>query len=182
MQQKYYNCVIVVSVFLSAQIYFKLIHIDFLIQHSSKLVEANTNNSQTQSDEPIKLKLSPQLSPKSNQKSIAIIVPYRNRPHQIEPFVKYMQYFLSDLNLFYKIIITEQSENKLFNRGKLLNIGYLEAKKQIHDFDCYTFHDIDIFPKMGHCNYTCDNNNFLVRQPKALAIYISRWNYRLVLG
>lgn len=79
-------------------------------------------------------------------------------------------FVLADLNLYFLIFIIEQTSAKLFNRGKLLNIGYLESSK-LFSFSCYTFHDIDIFPDKLGCNYTC------IRQPRALALYISRWNY-----
>jgi len=41
-----------------------------------------------------------------------------------------------------RVCIVEQSQNKEFNRGKLLNIGYLENPGYKH----YIFHDVDILP------------------------------------
>ena len=68
-----------------------------------------------------------------SERKIAIIVPYRddklqNRKKQLIKFLIYMPIFLKRTN--YKIYIIEQSDDqKKFNRGKLLNIGFQLAIK-----------------------------------------------------
>ena len=50
--------------------------------------------------------------------------------------------------LDFKIYVVEQSENTTFNRAKLFNVGYDIAKNDpILNYDCYTFHDVDLFPE-----------------------------------
>ena len=50
--------------------------------------------------------------------------------------------------LDFKIYVIEQSENTTFNRAKLFNVGYDIAKNDpILNYDCYTFHDVDLFPE-----------------------------------
>ena len=44
-----------------------------------------------------------------------------------------------------KVFIIEQSDdNRKFNRGQLLNLGFLLAEKE--NFDNYIFHDVDLIP------------------------------------
>ena len=47
-------------------------------------------------------------------------------------------------NIQYQLIIVEQDDAKLFNRGMLLNIGFKEAKRLKCDY--VVFHDIDMIP------------------------------------
>ena len=42
----------------------------------------------------------------------------------------------------------------LFNRGSLINAGFLEAKAR-GDFDCYFLHDVDLLPLDDRNFYTC---------------------------
>jgi hypothetical protein len=76
---------------------------------------------------------------------IGIIVPYRNRYTHLEQFKQHIVTYL-DINGYdnYEIIIVEQDDAKLFNRGMLLNIGFKEAKKLKCDY--VVFHDVDMLP------------------------------------
>jgi hypothetical protein len=80
------------------------------------------------------------------------------RKDQLNRFLKHMNSFLDDN---YKIVVIEQKNNLPFNRGKLLNIGFLECEKII---DCkikyYIHHNIDLFPEntlKNHYTYTPQN-------------------------
>jgi hypothetical protein len=75
---------------------------------------------------------------------LGIIIPYRNRYTQLDTFTKHIVEYLADKDINYKIIIVEQDDAKLFNRGMLLNIGYRYAKKLRCDY--LVFHDIDMLP------------------------------------
>jgi beta-1,4-galactosyltransferase 1 len=70
-----------------------------------------------------------------------IIVPYRNREEHLSRFILEWPKIYKDL----KICVVEQVEGKPFNRGKLLNIGYLENPGYSH----YVFHDVDMLPIIG---------------------------------
>jgi hypothetical protein len=78
-------------------------------------------------------------------KKLGIIVPYRNRLEHLIKFKRIVSKYL-DKNGYnnYVIIIVEQDNGGLFNRGMLLNIGFLEAKKQGCDY--VVFHDVDMLP------------------------------------
>lgn len=80
---------------------------------------------------------------------IAIIVPFRDseegkpRTAQLNEFVSYMETYLAGHK--YKIFVIEQSEDeRKFNRGQLLNIGFNLAEKE--GYNNFVFHDVDLLP------------------------------------
>ena len=60
-----------------------------------------------------------------------LIIPYRDRLEHLEKFVEHYKGF--------NILVVEQANDKLFNRGKLFNVGFNESK----DRDV-VFHDVDL--------------------------------------
>jgi hypothetical protein len=78
-------------------------------------------------------------------KKLGIIVPYRNRYEHLQEFKKSIIKYL-DSNSYenYVIIIVQQDDAKLFNRGMLCNIGFLESQKQKCDY--IVIHDVDMIP------------------------------------
>lgn len=84
---------------------------------------------------------------------LGIIVPYRNREHQLEVFIDYITRYLEKQgNIDYTIIVVNQNDRKKFNRGKLLNIGFLEAKNRGCDY--VVFHDVDMLPWSADYSYS----------------------------
>ena len=81
---------------------------------------------------------------------LGIIVPYRDRPQQLKRFIKHMGEYLIDVD--YQIFIIEQSDDKPFNRGKLLNVGYTNAIESGCDY--FAFHDVDMLPEDVDYSYT----------------------------
>jgi hypothetical protein len=75
---------------------------------------------------------------------LGIIVPYRSRESHLKRFIEDTTKFLKSKNIDCEIIIVEQSDDKPFNRGKLLNIGYLKAKSLGCEY--IVFHDVDMIP------------------------------------
>ncbi|XP_037802735.1 beta-1,4-galactosyltransferase 2-like isoform X2 [Penaeus monodon] len=104
--------------------------------------------------------------------SIAIIVPFRDRQQQVGPFLYHMHHFLQRQQLNYSIYIVEQEGAELFNRARLLNVGYLQALRD-GPFDCYAFHDVDMLPEDDRHLYHCSP------QPRHLAVAASNHNYSL---
>lgn len=74
------------------------------------------------------------------------MVPYRDREEHLQRFIPHMKRYLLYYPESIYIYIIEQSDDKDFNRGKLLNIGFLETK-----FLFYIFHDVDFLPL--RCSY-----------------------------
>ena len=71
------------------------------------------------------------------QYKICIIVPHRNRLDHLKKLLDKIK------NI--DIYIIDQNNADKFNRGLLLNIGYLIAKKK-YNYDRYIFHDVDSYP------------------------------------
>lgn len=73
----------------------------------------------------------------------SIIIPFRNRFNHLsfllDNCVKQFKTYLSET----EIIIVNQKNNKKFNRGKLLNIGF---KERLNSDFIFT-HDVDLIPK-----------------------------------
>lgn len=84
---------------------------------------------------------------------LGIIVPYKNREEQLQKFKKEIPSFLKSQSITdYSIIVVNQTDKKKFNRGKLLNIGFLEAEKQGCDY--VIFHDVDMLPITADYSYS----------------------------
>jgi hypothetical protein len=80
---------------------------------------------------------------------LALIVPYRDRPAHLVEFAPHMESFLKDIE--FRLMLIEQADNKPFNRGKLLNIGFTLAREEAI-WMC--FHDVDMLPKDDSCDYS----------------------------
>lgn len=63
--------------------------------------------------------------------TVAIIIPYRNRNAQLRWFLSHMNKIWQRQNIRYTLYVVEQSGEDLFNRAKLMNVGFLEAIKGI---------------------------------------------------
>jgi len=72
-----------------------------------------------------------------------VIVPYRDVPGQITPFVCHMTTFLTKQGVDFTIYIVNQTDRHRFNRGYLLNVGYAVSHTS-HDY--MALHDIDLLP------------------------------------
>ena len=104
--------------------------------------------------------------PEKPEKKLAIIIPFRNRLEHLKALTQRLQ----QLNLpEHKIFVIEQTEGKPFNRGKLLNIGYLLTKDS---FDYFVFHDVDMIPD-EQVDYSYSES------PTHLAGMASQFEYKL---
>lgn len=103
---------------------------------------------------------------------VAIVVPFRDREAMMGPFLSHMHPFLQRQLLNYTIYIVEQTANKIFNKAKLLNIGYKHAQAE-GPWDCYAFHDVDCIPEDDRNLYYCSS------QPRHLAVGPDKFNYKL---
>ena len=79
---------------------------------------------------------------------LAFIVPYRNRPEQLEIYLKQMSVVLDDISQSdYMILICHQNDERPFNRGAMKNIGFHYIKTTFpNDYKNITliFNDVDI--------------------------------------
>jgi hypothetical protein len=129
--------------------------------------------------------------------SMCIVVPFRSdnkgdeRAMQLEIFKKSMNKFLTKVhNAFVRksvnatlslVIVTQTNDGEKFNRGALLNVGYL-----MHDDSTvYVFHDVDLIPQdnMVETYATVYHENSLVHFAGGWERYTSqRKNYNYIGG
>lgn len=99
------------------------------------------------SEKPVPLDVSPE---KPSIPKIIFIVPYRNREPQLQTFKTHMKYILEDYSpAEYSIYIIHQTDERIFNRGAIKNIGFLMVKnKYPNDYKNITlvFNDVDTMP------------------------------------
>ena len=72
---------------------------------------------------------------------LGIIIPYRDRANQLFEFKKEIS---NHIDFDYELIVVEQLGDQDFNRGKLLNIGFVKAEELGCDY--VVFHDVDMIP------------------------------------
>ena len=69
------------------------------------------------------------MTKKTSPNKLGIIVPYRNRYKQLVLFKRKITEYMTNRGIDYELIVVEQDDAKLFNRGMLLNIGFEESLK-----------------------------------------------------
>lgn len=72
-----------------------------------------------------------------------IAIPYRNRAEHLDYYIKNTVPLLQEYLPNTKVVVVEQSEGKLFNRGMVLNVAFKEYENKTKYF--FT-HDVDINP------------------------------------
>lgn len=94
-----------------------------------------------------------------------IIVPYRDRESHLKRFVPYYTRLFPDA----RIIIVEQDNDKPFNRGWLLNVGF-----HFSGSEYVIFHDVDMLVSHGHRHYLIPPD-----RPVHLATHAQQFGYRM---
>ncbi|XP_005097468.1 beta-1,4-galactosyltransferase 3 [Aplysia californica] len=108
---------------------------------------------------------------------VAIIIPYRDRVNSLLIFLRRIHRMLQAQKIHYRIILAEQAGTGQFNRGKLFNMGFLEAMK-LDNFDCLVFHDVDLLPEDDRNLYLCDEHGrHLETATDDLRYHLKYYNY-----
>ena len=105
----------------------------------------------------------------------AIIIPYRGRQGHLAIQLYHLHSMLQRQLLHYTIYVVHQNEPIVFNKASLMNVGYVEAKKRAN-YDCYIFHDVDIFSEDDRNFYTC-----ATQAPRHVGAYLDLFNYTWVV-
>ncbi|VDK63469.1 unnamed protein product [Cylicostephanus goldi] len=84
-----------------------------------------------------------------------------------------MHQFLTEQKLDYSIIVVEQIAGQTFNRGKLLNAGFIEAMN-LYDWQCVLLTDVDLLPEDRRNLHVCPTQN-----PQHMSVAIDKFNYEL---
>ena len=87
-----------------------------------------------------------------------IVIPYRNREKHLNYFINHTVPLIQKHLPNSKIVVVEQNEGKLFNRGAILNVGFKEYENKTKFF--FT-HDVDLNPteEIIKTVYTKDMND-----------------------
>ncbi|XP_004838453.1 beta-1,4-galactosyltransferase 1 isoform X2 [Heterocephalus glaber] len=104
---------------------------------------------------------------------VAIIIPFRNRQEHLKYWLYYLHPILQRQQLDYGIYVINQAGDSMFNRAKLLNIGFQEALKD-YDYNCFVFSDVDLIPMDDHNAYRCFS------QPRHISVAMDKFGFRLV--
>ena len=77
-------------------------------------------------------------------KKLGVVIPYRNRRSHLKEFSRRFVRYMEKFDINYELIVINQDDAKLFNRGMLLNIGFKYAEQLNCDY--VVFHDVDMIP------------------------------------
>ncbi|XP_072180145.1 beta-1,4-galactosyltransferase 5-like [Diadema setosum] len=110
---------------------------------------------------------------------VAIVIPFRRRHAHLSVLLRNLIPLLKLQKLEFRIFVSEQNNDVIFNRGLMKNIGFLEATK-FGWWDCVIFHDIDQIPMRGANYYGCDGMpRHLCARPEEMAYKPA---YQLLFG
>jgi hypothetical protein len=76
------------------------------------------------------------------QPRLAIVVPYRDRQRNLRELLTALDTYEGLADIPFEIHVVSQADSRLFNRGALLNVGFLLASH----CDYFCFHDVDLVP------------------------------------
>lgn len=100
---------------------------------------------------------------------LCIIIPYRDREKNLNKLINHLHWFLPKNNIYnYFIVVTEQNNNKPFNKGHIMNSAYLQFK---NEFDYVCFHDVDLIPLEADYTY--------FESPIHLCPFVEQFNYKI---
>jgi len=108
---------------------------------------------------------------------LAVVIPYRDRASQLKILLDFLHPFLQNQQLNYRIFVVEQVGNDTFNKGVLMNAGFLTSfDYPIYrgvPYHCVIFHDVDLIPEDDRNMYTCPV------QPRHLSVAVDELGYVL---
>ncbi|KAM7389268.1 hypothetical protein PAMP_023256 [Pampus punctatissimus] len=103
---------------------------------------------------------------------VAVIIPFRKRDEHLKYWLYYLHPILQRQQLDYGVYVINQDGDEIFNRAKLLNVGYAEALKE-YDYECFIFSDVDLIPMDDRNTYKCFS------QPRHLSVSMDKFGFRL---
>lgn len=98
-------------------------------------------------------------------KKLSLVIPYRNRKNHLK---KFLEIHNRKIPIPHSIFVIEQTKGKLFNTGKLKNIGF-ELSKNTHDYVC--FQDVDKLPIHADYSYPIF--------PTCIARYVEQYGWEM---
>ena len=107
------------------------------------------------------------ICPDKDKVYVAVIIPHRNRLDHLKEFREHFANLNINKNHHIDFFIIDQNNMDRFNRGLLLNLGFLIANKK-YRYDRYIFHDVDLYPSQDIYDlyFKCLNKNIHYIIPK----------------
>ncbi|XP_051018042.1 beta-1,4-galactosyltransferase 1-like [Acomys russatus] len=103
---------------------------------------------------------------------VAVVIPFRNREEHLKYWLYYLHPVLQRQQLDYGVYVVHQAGATIFNRAKLLNVGFREALKD-YDYHCFVFSDVDIVPMDDRNDYRC------FPQPRHISVALDKFGFSL---
>ncbi|XP_068408077.1 beta-1,4-galactosyltransferase 1 [Eschrichtius robustus] len=121
-----------------------------------------------------KVKVGGRYTPKDciSPHKVAIIIPFRNRQEHLKYWLYYLHPILQRQQLDYGIYVINQAGESMFNRAKLLNVGFKEALKD-YEYNCFVFSDVDLIPMNDRNTYRCFS------QPRHISVAMDKFGFSL---
>lgn len=85
-----------------------------------------------------------------DEHKLAVVVPFRDRFEELLVFVPHLSKFLKQQGIKFKIFVINQVDKHRFNRGSLINVGYLLSHNEC---DYLAMHDVDLLPLNPELDY-----------------------------
>ena len=108
----------------------------------------------------------------NSKPTVAILIPFRGREEHLPVLLRQLHPLLKRQQLHYRIFVVEQDDKDAFNKGKLINAGFLEIQR-IFPYSCFVFQDVDLVPEDDRVDYSCKYS------PMHMAVAVSTLNYHL---
>lgn len=87
---------------------------------------------------------------------LAIVVPFRERTNELIRLVPHLHSFLNRQSICHQFFIINQVDKYRFNRGMLINVGFLLASSNESTY--MAMHDVDLLPLNDQLSYRFPTN------------------------
>lgn len=114
---------------------------------------------------------------KKQEHRLAILVPFRERFDELMTFVPHISRFIKSQGIKrFQIYILNQSRRYRFNRGALVNVGFLLVR---NESDYIAIHDVDLLPLNNNLSYSYPHSGpYHISSPE----YHPNYNYSKFFG
>lgn len=109
---------------------------------------------------------------------LCLIIPFRDRFDELLIFLTHMKLFLKEQKVEYEIYVVNQVDSFRFNRGSLINVGFLFIREHT-DCDFIAMHDVDLIPVNPRLNYSYPGDSIMHIAAPHLH---PKYHYRTFLG
>lgn len=91
-----------------------------------------------------KNRVNPVIDKSWANKTLAVVIPFRDRFEELQEFVPHIHKFLNKQKIPHRVYVVNQVDQFRFNRAALINIGFLYSQDEC---DYIVMHDVDLLPQ-----------------------------------